>query len=154
MAQVVKNLPAIPETKVRSLGREDPLEKEMDTHSSILAWRIPWTEDPARLQSLGSQRVEHDWVTKFLCFTFAFCFVTLNLLSKGQVGKKKDTGCSNGRGQIIYLLYLQKGQCLVMGYDIFTFYIVGLVQSMGFRKFLLIPGHESACCVIYTPVLL
>ena len=154
MAQVVKNLPAISETKVRSLGREDPLEKEMDTHSSILAWRIPWTEEPARLQSMGSQRVEHDWVTKFLCFTFAFCFVALNLLSKGQVGKKKDTGCSNGRGQMIYLLYLQKGQYLVMGYDIFTFYIVGLVQSMGFRKFLLIPGHESACCVIYTPVLL
>ena len=57
---MVKNLPAIPETKVRSLGREDPLEKEMDTHSSILAWRIPWTEEPARLQSMGSQRVEHD----------------------------------------------------------------------------------------------
>ena len=57
---MVKNLPAISETKVRSLGREDPLEKEMDTHSSILAWRIPWTEEPARLQSMGSQRVEHD----------------------------------------------------------------------------------------------
>ena len=50
---VVKNLLAVQETKVRSLGREDPLEKEMATHSSILAWRIPWTEDPGGLQSMG-----------------------------------------------------------------------------------------------------
>ena len=51
------------ETRVRSLGWGDPLEKEMATHSSILAWRIPWTEEPGRLQSMGSQRVGHDWVT-------------------------------------------------------------------------------------------
>ena len=51
------------ETWVQSLGREDPLEKEMATHSSILAWRIPWTEEPGRLQSKGSQRVGHNWVT-------------------------------------------------------------------------------------------
>ena len=57
---VVKNLPATQETRVQSLGREDPLEKEMATHSSILAWRIPWTEEPRRLQSMGLQRVEHD----------------------------------------------------------------------------------------------
>ena len=56
MAQMVKNLPAMQET----LGWEDPLEEGMGTHSSILAWRIPWTEDPGRLQSMGSQRVEHD----------------------------------------------------------------------------------------------
>ena len=51
------------ETWVRSLGREDPLEKEMTTHSSILAWRIPWTEEPGGLQSTGSQRVGHDYAT-------------------------------------------------------------------------------------------
>ena len=51
------------ETWVRSLGQEDPLEKEMATHSSILAWKIPWTEDPGRLQSMGSQRVRHNWAT-------------------------------------------------------------------------------------------
>ena len=56
---MVKNLPAVQETWVRSLGWEDPLEKEMATHSSILAWRIPWTENPGRLQSIGSQRVGH-----------------------------------------------------------------------------------------------
>ena len=53
MAQLVKNLPAMQETRVRSLGQEDPLEKEMATHSSILAWKIPWTEEPDRLQSMG-----------------------------------------------------------------------------------------------------
>ena len=57
---VVKNLPAMQETQVRSLGQEDPLEEGMATHSSILAWRIPWTEEPGRLQSMGSQRVGHD----------------------------------------------------------------------------------------------
>ena len=56
----VKNLPALQETRVRSLGREDPLEKEMATHSSILAWEIPWTEEPGGLQSMGSQKVGHN----------------------------------------------------------------------------------------------
>ena len=60
MAQMVKNLPAMQETWVRSLGREDPLEKGMATHSSILGWRIPWTEKPGGLQSVGSHRVGHD----------------------------------------------------------------------------------------------
>ena len=55
VAQRVKNLPAMQETQVRSLGQEDPLEKEMKTHSSILTWEIPWTEEPGRLQSVGSQ---------------------------------------------------------------------------------------------------
>ena len=55
MAQTVKNLSAMQETQVQSLGQEDPLEKEMATHSSILAWRIPWTEEPGGLQSMGSQ---------------------------------------------------------------------------------------------------
>ena len=57
VAQMVKRLPVMKETQVRSLGWEDPLEKEMATHSSILAWRIPWTEKPGGLQSIGSQRV-------------------------------------------------------------------------------------------------
>ena len=60
MAQTVKRLPTVQETRVRSLGQEDPLEKEMATHSSILAWKIPWTEECGRLQSMGSQRVGHD----------------------------------------------------------------------------------------------
>ena len=63
VAQSVKNLPAVQETQVQFLGWEDPLEKEMATHSSILAWKISWTEEPDGLQSRGLQRVEHDWVT-------------------------------------------------------------------------------------------
>ena len=63
MAQKVKNLPAMRETRVRSLDQEGPLEKGMATHSSILAWRIPCTEEPGGLQSMGSQRVRHDCAT-------------------------------------------------------------------------------------------
>ena len=60
VAQLVKNLPAVQETQVQSLGWEDPLEKEMETHSSNLAWKISWTEEPGGQQSMGSQRVGHD----------------------------------------------------------------------------------------------
>ena len=60
VAQTVKHLPAVRETQVRSLGWEDPLEKAMATHSSTLAWKIPWTEEPGRLQPMGSQRVGRD----------------------------------------------------------------------------------------------
>ena len=60
VAQTVKRLPAMQETRVLFLGREDPLEKEMAIHSNSLAWKIPWTEEPDRLQSMGSQRVGHD----------------------------------------------------------------------------------------------
>ena len=60
VAQLVKNSPAKQETQVQSLGWEDPLEKDMATHSSTLAWKIPWMEEPGRLQSMGSQRVRHD----------------------------------------------------------------------------------------------
>ena len=67
--QTVKNLPAMQKTWVWSLGREDPLEKRMETHSSSLAWRIPWAEKPGGLQSMGSQRVGHNWVTNTFTFT-------------------------------------------------------------------------------------
>ena len=60
MAQTVKSLSTMQETQVQSLGREDPLEKEMAIPSSTIAWKIPWTEEPGRLQSMGSQRVRHD----------------------------------------------------------------------------------------------
>ena len=63
VAQTVMRLPAMRETRVRFLGRGDPLEKEMVIYSSTLAWKIPWMEEPDRLQSMGSQRVGHDWAT-------------------------------------------------------------------------------------------
>ena len=65
MAQTVKNLPAMQETQVQSLGWEDPLENGMATHSSILAWRILWREEPGGLQSMGLPRVRHDLVTEY-----------------------------------------------------------------------------------------
>ena len=68
VAQVGESMPAMQETQVQSLGREDPLEKEMATHSSILAWRIPLTEEPGGLQSMGSQRVGHYWVANTSTF--------------------------------------------------------------------------------------
>ena len=71
VAQMVKSLPAMQETWVRSLGREDPLEKEMATHSSTLAWKIPWMEEPGRLQ--GLQRVRHDQATSLSLFKLQLC---------------------------------------------------------------------------------
>ena len=81
MAQTVKNLSGMQETQVQSLCWEDSLEKEMATHSSILAWRIPWTEEPGGLQSIGSQRVRPDTVTNThprnrLCVS-VMCFIVL-----------------------------------------------------------------------------
>ena len=87
VAQRLKRLPPMRETWVRSLGREDPLKKEMVTYSSILAWRIPWMEKPGRLQSTGSQRVGHDWVTS-LHFTSD---------SKESVCHASDLGSRSGR---------------------------------------------------------
>ena len=66
IAQMVKNLPAMQETQVQLLGQEDPVEKEMATHSSILAWEIPWAEEPGGLQSVGSQRVGYNWMTNII----------------------------------------------------------------------------------------
>ena len=77
VTQMAKNLPAMQETWVWSLGKEDPLEKGVATHSSILARRTPWTEEPSRLQSMVSQRVEYDWLTDiyfFFSFFFHSCF--------------------------------------------------------------------------------
>ena len=82
VAQMVKHLLAMWETRVRSLGWEDLLEKEMATHSSILAWRIPWMEEPGRLPSMGSQRVGHDWATSLSLSLFTFMFRCQNLTIK------------------------------------------------------------------------
>ena len=83
VAQMVKRLPAMWEIWVRSLGWEDLLEKETATHSSTLAWRIPWMEEPGRLQSMGSQRVGHDWVTSlsFLLYVITVGFSAYLILN-------------------------------------------------------------------------
>ena len=82
VAHMVKRLPAMLETQVRSLGQEEPLEKEMATHFSTLAWEIPWTEEPGRLQSMGLQRVGHDWATTLqaLCILSNINYKVKNIL--------------------------------------------------------------------------
>ena len=81
VAESVKNLPAVQETRVQSLGWEDPLEKVIASHSSILAWKISWTEEPGGLQSMGSQRLGHDWETS---------------LSPAKMADSKESACDAG----------------------------------------------------------
>ena len=90
VAQTVKRLPTMQDTWVWSLGWEAPLEKEMATHSSTLAWRIPWTEEPCRLQSVGSQRVGHNWATSlpstsFLPYKLCKYLEIIMYLSRGHL---------------------------------------------------------------------
>ena len=89
---MVKHLPTVQETWVQSLGQEDPLEKEMATHSSILAWKIPWTQEPGRLQSMGSLGVGHDRATSLSLFTF------MHWRRKWQATPVFLPGESQGRG--------------------------------------------------------
>ena len=88
MSQTV-NLPAVQETRVQSLGQEDSLEKGMVTHSSILAWRIPWIEESGRLQSMGSQKAGHEWATNTFIFTF--------LCQEWEDGMGEDNWTSGGK---------------------------------------------------------
>ena len=78
VTQMVKNPPVMQETRIWSLGWKDPLEKRLATHSSIFVWRIPWTEEPGGLQSMGSQKVGHNWATN--TFTFRLHIHTLSIL--------------------------------------------------------------------------
>ena len=92
VAQMVKNLPAVWETQVQPLGREDPLETGMATHSSIPAWRIPWTEKPGGLQFTGSQRVGHDWATNThipLLYHIFTCIIYFSICLPIDIGLPK-----------------------------------------------------------------
>ena len=84
---VVRNLPAMQEMQVRSLGRKDSLREGVTTHSSILAWRIPWTEEPGRLQSMGSQRVRHDWSDLAHIQLIPACFIKILGFFSGDLKK-------------------------------------------------------------------
>ena len=84
VAQTAKNLPAMQETWVWSLGQEDPLEKEMATNFRILAWRIPWTEEPGGLQCMESQRIGHDWATNTFTFIFFPRLTVTKILYRGR----------------------------------------------------------------------
>ena len=95
MAQTVKCLSTMQETRVRSLGQEDLLEKEMAIHSSTIAWKIPWTEEPCRLESMGSQKVGHDSVTSLSLFT------SMHWRRKWQPTPVFLPGESQGRGSLV-----------------------------------------------------
>ena len=95
VAQLVKNLPAVWETWVRFLGWEDPPEKEMAPHSSTLAWKIPWMEEPGRLQTIGSRRVRHDRATSLSLFPF------MHWRRKWQPTLVFLPGDSQGRGSLV-----------------------------------------------------
>ena len=88
VAQMVKRLPIMRETWVWSLGREDLLEKEIAIHSSTLAWKIPWMEEPGKLQSMGSQRVGHDWATSMSChvmYIYIICICICTSILKHEM---------------------------------------------------------------------
>ena len=124
MAQTVKNSPAMQETLVWSLGWEDPLEEDMETHSSILAWRIPWAEEPGGLQSIGSQRVGYDWGD------WALTHIEYNLLI--LTFKASVSLCS-------YILYIS------------LFFISWAVIKVSHQdcNFALYIFKPSVCCVVY-----
>ena len=98
VAQTVKRLPTMWEACIRSLGWEDPLEKEMATHGSTLAWKIPWTEELGRLQSMGLQRVRHDWGTKLFIFLFLHGCISIGMGSIFQATVLEWVAISFSRG--------------------------------------------------------
>ena len=106
VVQTVKNLPAMQETWVQSLGWEDPLEEGMGTHSSILVWRIPRTEEPGRLQSMELQRVRRDWATKY---THTYTHTHTHTLTRdGRAERREEERHGReGRGRVKQLLYAQ-----------------------------------------------
>ena len=100
---MVKNLPAIQESWVWSLGQEDSLEKEMATHSSIFPWKIPWTEEPGGLQSMGSQGVGHDWATEHMCF-LSKSKLNIKNSQKNEPLQEMRTGKLAGWGRSLHVL--------------------------------------------------
>ena len=142
VAQRIKRLPAIRETRVRFLGQEDPLEKEIAIHSSTLAWKIPWTEEPDRLQSMGSQRVGHDWATSHftLLSEASFIYITsmyVCIRHKWYIRPHRQNILrTNFIKKKIYMYQVtldiypsfikwpyQWKKCLLLTYDIFSLYL-------------------------------
>ena len=108
VAQMVKHLPTMRETRVQSLGREDLLEKEIATLSSILAWKIPWTAEPGGLQSMGSQRVGHDWMTSPSPSFLSIGFIVGGMISKLLVVSAMSILVFHLLGEFSPVLILQK----------------------------------------------
>ena len=145
MAQSVKRLPAMRETGVRSLGQEDPLEKEMATHSSILAWRIPWTEEPGRLQSMGSQRVGHrTWLSDFISFFLSRLLPSLGIATITPISSRscfqfagvytQKWNCSSVSFCSYYLLITNNFNANIFKFIFLNLLMVGGVESQIHRK--------------------
>ena len=128
VAQTVKCLSAMQETQVQSLSWEDPLEKEMAAHSSILAWKIPWSVEPGRLLSMGSQRVGHDWATSLTSLHFTVPNKTVAYLY--------PFGVSNERDRIPGSSFSMHLQSLVTWVLKFTSEIISISVVLIFLKFL------------------
>ena len=137
-----KCLPTMRETRVQSLGGEDLLEKEMATHSSILAWKIPWTEKPGGLQSMGSQRVGHDWVTSL---TFSFPYRT--------PGKTTRVTRRTFAGKVISLLSNMLSRLVIAFLPRSKHLLISWLQSLS--TVILEPKkivcHHFHCFLIYLP---
>ena len=114
MAQIVKSLPAMRETQVQSAGREDPLEKEMATHSNILAWKIPWLEEPGRPQSTG---VTKSW-TRLSDFTFTF-FFSIIIKVRGERAQTMVVAKVGGMGDFLGgpVVKTPRSQCRGPGFE-------------------------------------
>ena len=152
MAQTVKRLPTMWETLVQSLGRENPLEKAMETHSSTAAWEIPWMEESGRLQTMGSQRVRHDWATSLsLSFSTAHWLCDLrkftdhwNLVSHTGVTVRGSAPNDSPEEWLRGLLIMSPRECLIWFNETWLGFSWGL---LGWRLSLAVVLH----CVKWTP---
>ena len=142
VAQTVKHLPAIWDTWVRSLGWEDPLEKAMATHSSTLARKIPWTEEPGRLQSMGSQRVGHDWVTSlsFPLSHFQSCMTLCDSMGHSPPG---SSGRGVLQGRILEWVAISFSRASSRPRDLTP---VSYVPKLTGRSFITRAPWEANCC--------
>ena len=134
------------ETQVQSLGWEDLLEKEMATHSSILAWKMPWTEEPGRLQSMGSQRVGHHWVTSLSFFTFMLFKLQRNYsYYKDHIANKAEN--------IYYLTPVINHDCIKFSHiKLPLWYLLAIIQIIKYIQVTLVITKWTLLC-LHTPIL-
>ena len=141
---MVKPLPTMQETQVRSLGWEDPLEKEMASHSSTLAWKIPWTEEPGRLRSMGSQRVRHDWATSLQREKKLTRFSELQRGFQHFLGFKEFKE-SHPFFLLLLLFFLLK--VLWFGSDFST--IIFSLRQINYNHWMLVQRSDQSPCLIW-----
>ena len=149
VAQTVKNLPAMQEAWVQFLGQEDPLEKGMATHSSILAWRIPWTEEPGCLQSVGLQRVRHDWACMALQYFRHYFQPLAGNSDTTEATQQASTHGGRGAGPLATLAHLFNRSFprrSAVGED-----TPNTCTTVDFLEGVRACGHLSACVCMHVP---